>query len=125
MSRLDRRSWKKAAIFLLRTHSQLLLAIYEQYLLSRFDKGRSPFLNRSASSFNNLSLTGFFPLNMAFVYAHMSRPKRGYYIVEFKEMNPIDKETNPYAYTDEFVRLLENNIREKPELWMQWGECRF
>ena len=64
-------------------------------------------------------------MNMAFVYAHMSRPKRGYYVIDFKEMSPTDIETNPFAYTDEFVRLLENNIREKPELWMQWGECRF
>ncbi len=64
-------------------------------------------------------------MDMAFVYAHMKRPKRGYYEIEFKEICPTDLETNQYAYTDEFVRLLEINIREQPELWMQWGECRF
>lgn len=64
-------------------------------------------------------------LDMAFVYAHITRPKRGYYEVEFKEMAPADIDINPYAYTDEFVRMLEQNIKEQPELWMQWGECRF
>ncbi len=64
-------------------------------------------------------------LNMAFVYAHISRPHRGYYIIDFVEIVPPDTESNSYAYTDEFVRMLENNIREQPELWMQWGECRF
>ena len=63
--------------------------------------------------------------NMAFVYAHISRPRRGYYIIEFMEIVPPDIETNPFAYTDEYVRMLERNIREQPELWMQWGECRF
>lgn len=65
-------------------------------------------------------------LNMGFCYAHISRPKRGYYEVEFREMHP---QTAPniyeYAYTDEFVRMLEQNIKENPVLWMQWGAPRF
>lgn len=65
-------------------------------------------------------------LNMAFCYAYIRRPKRGFYEVEFMEMHP---KTNPtqdeFAYTDEFVRMFEENIKEKPELWMQWGSCRF
>lgn len=63
--------------------------------------------------------------NMAFLYAHIRRTKRGFYEVEFKELNPTDLATNPYAYTDEFVRLLEANIKESPELWLQWSEPRF
>ncbi len=63
--------------------------------------------------------------DMVFVYANITRPKRGYYEVEFKEMTPKDVNTNPFAYTDEFVRMLEQNIRQQPELWMQWGACRF
>lgn len=64
-------------------------------------------------------------LDMPFFYAHITNPKRGYYEIEFLEMNPHDKDTNPFAYTDEFVRLLENNIKQQPELWMQWGSPRF
>ena len=64
-------------------------------------------------------------MDMGFVYAHMRRIKRGYYEIELHEMRPNDRDTNPYAYTDDFVRRLEQNILEQPELWMQWGECRF
>ena len=64
-------------------------------------------------------------MNMAFVYAKMKRNKRGYYSIEFQDMNPDDADTNPFAFTDMFVQLLEANIKEQPELWMQWGECRF
>lgn len=39
-----------------------LLLIYEQYLASRFSKGKSPFLNRSASNGNILSRTSVLPL---------------------------------------------------------------
>lgn len=48
--------------------SLLLAAIYEQYLLSRLAKGKSPFSYRSASSFRTLSQIGFFPLNNALRY---------------------------------------------------------
>ena len=46
----------------------LLATIYEQYLLSRLDKGKSPFWYRSASSFRILSHIGFFPLYNAWRY---------------------------------------------------------
>ena len=65
-------------------------------------------------------------LNMGFCYAHIRRPKRGYYEVEIKEMHPqTDPDVDEYAYTDEFVRMFEQNVKESPELWMQWGGYRF
>ena len=62
---------------------------------------------------------------MGFVFAHVSRPKRGYYKVTLKELNPFDVETNPYAYSDAFVRALEINLIDDPVLWFQWGDPRF
>ena len=65
-------------------------------------------------------------MNMAFCYAHVNRPKRGFYEVKFLPVVPkADTEDDEFAYTDEFVRMLDINIREQPEIWMQWGECRF
>lgn len=65
-------------------------------------------------------------LNMGFCYAHMRKVKRGYYEVTFKEMKPQrDPAEYEFAYTDEFVRLLEINVKEQPEIWMQWGGYRF
>ncbi len=64
-------------------------------------------------------------MNMAFVFAQITMPKRGFYEVKFIKMDPTDKDTNPCAYTDEFVRLLEQNIRLQPQLWLQWNSPRF
>lgn len=64
-------------------------------------------------------------MDMAFVFAQITMPKRGFYEITFKKMEPKDKDTNPHAYTDEFVRLLEQNIKLQPELWLQWDTPRF
>lgn len=66
-------------------------------------------------------------LNMGYCYAYISRPKRGYYVVDFRPLELSEKviSSTPFPYTDEFVHQLDINIREHPELWMQWGYCRF
>lgn len=63
--------------------------------------------------------------DMGFIYAQITRPKRGYYKVKLKELTPNDVETNSYAYTDAFVHELEKNLIDDPEIWFQWGEPRF
>ena len=55
-------------IFTFFYYSLLLITIYEQYLLSRLDKGISPFWYRSASSFRILSHIVFLPLYNALRY---------------------------------------------------------
>ena len=83
-----------------------------------------PFFNKELEVMTGAERIGR-KFEMPFFYANIRSLKRGHYVIEFKEMNPPDIETNPFAYTDEFVRLLEHNIRQQPELWMQWGTPRF
>ena len=61
-------------------------------------------------------------LNAAFLYGKISCRNRGFYEMTFEQLQPEDSKTNPFAYTDDFFRHLERNIREHPELWMMWGE---
>ena len=61
-------------------------------------------------------------LNAAFLYGKISCRNRGFYELTFEQLQPEDSKTNPFAYTDDFFRHLERNIREHPELWMMWGE---
>lgn len=61
-------------------------------------------------------------LNAAFLYGKISCRNRGFYEMTFEQLQPEDSKTNPFAYTDDFFRHLEKNIREHPELWMMWGE---
>lgn len=88
------------------------------------DPHSAPFFNRKLEVMTGAERIGR-KFDMPFFYAHITRPKRGFYEIEFKEMKPLDIEINPFAYTDEFVRLLEINIRQQPELWLQWGTPRF
>lgn len=65
-------------------------------------------------------------MDMGFAYAHMKRVRRGYYEVQIIPLQPLTTpDEDPHAYTREFVRQLDLNVREQPEIWMQWGEYRF
>ena len=63
--------------------------------------------------------------DMAFVYASMSRINRGEYSVRFEQIIPEYNVASSYPYTEKFVKMLEQNIRKQPDLWMFWAEPRF
>lgn len=52
------------------------------------------------------------------------RLKRGVYEAEFIKMNEIDPELPDFQLTDLYYRMLEEMIREKPELYL-WSHKRF
>lgn len=56
-------------------------------------------------------------LGAAFVYAHISCPRRGYYTVTLKELHP----DSSGSYMAAYIEALEANIREQPELWLMWS----
>lgn len=58
-------------------------------------------------------------LNATFLYAKIKIKERGYYEIELVELKPNDP-SSVNAYTKEFVKELEQNIKEQPELWMMW-----
>lgn len=84
---------------------------------------KSPFFDNYLSVYSGSERIGR-RYNMLFMYAYIRRTSRGFYSIELKELKPNDVETNPYAYTDEFVRQLEQNIREQPDLWLLWSNQR-
>ena len=84
---------------------------------------KSPFLKQFLSVYSGSERIGR-KYNMTFMYAHIRRAERGYYSIEFKRLTPDDVDTNPYAYTDDFVSHLEQNIKEQPDLWMLWSNKR-
>ena len=88
------------------------------------DPHSAPFFNRKLEVVTGTERLGR-RFDMGFVFAHITRPKRGYYHVVLHELQPDDIEENVYAYTDAFVQELEKNIADDPEIWFQWGEPRF
>ena len=59
-----------------------------------------------------------------FFYADVTRPKRGYYTVEFIEIATPEEKENSDNVMKEYVRLLEDNIRRQPEIWL-WSHNRW
>lgn len=62
-------------------------------------------------------------LDTHILFVDVSKPKRGYYEIEFKKIEPTDTSTD-YPITDEYMRMLESNIRKSPHLWL-WSHNRW
>ncbi|HDO27972.1 MAG TPA: lipid A biosynthesis acyltransferase [Bacteroidetes bacterium] len=63
-------------------------------------------------------------LNYAVLYLDVSRVRRGFYEVEIKTITKNAKETKEGFITSEYVRLLENTIRNQPDNWL-WSHKRW
>ncbi len=63
-------------------------------------------------------------LGLAVVFLKVSKVKRGYYQAEFIPITPNGKETEENEITDTFLRLTEEQIREKPEHYL-WTHKRW
>lgn len=64
-------------------------------------------------------------LNMAIFYSRVTRPQRGHYCVEFERMDTVvDPAASEFAYTDEYMRRFEADVKAHPELWL-WTHDRW
>jgi len=57
-------------------------------------------------------------------YAHISKPRRGYYEVEFIPIIEDPNASAEYEITEKHVRLLEESIRKEPQYWL-WSHKRW
>ena len=57
-------------------------------------------------------------------YAHVTRPKRGYYHCAFKPLTHDAKQHPDYELTDRFTHLLEEMIKDVPHIWL-WTHKRW
>jgi len=62
--------------------------------------------------------------NQALFYMDVRKVRRGYYEAEFKLITRQPKELKEYESVDIYFRMLEENIREQPELWL-WSHNRW
>ena len=60
----------------------------------------------------------------AVFYIDVERPKRGYYVAEFKLIARDPKQTADYQLTDAYFTLLEASIRRAPQFWL-WTHNRW
>ena len=60
----------------------------------------------------------------AIFFLEMSRPKRGYYVAEFKLVTRTPEYLKEFEATDIYHQMLERSIRRQPELWL-WSHNRW
>lgn len=58
------------------------------------------------------------------VYAHMSRPKRGFYRLRFIPLSENVRKEEVFSVSRKYFRCLEENIREAPQYWL-WSHRRW
>jgi KDO2-lipid IV(A) lauroyltransferase len=62
--------------------------------------------------------------HQALFYLHIRQVRRGYYEATFRLMTRTPETLKEYEATDIYFRMLEENIREQPELWL-WSHNRW
>ncbi len=63
-------------------------------------------------------------LNQVVVFFKMNKLKRGYYEIEIIPVSENPKSTKMYEITERHTRLLEDQIRKRPEYWL-WSHKRW
>lgn len=58
-----------------------------------------------------------------FLYLEVTKPRRGHYRMSFRPIVP-DHPQAPYPYTLQFMKMLEETIRQAPEYWL-WSHKRW
>lgn len=81
------------------------------------------FLNQETGAYTGPERISKF-LGAKAVYAHMSRPKRGYYTLRFIPIAENVKKEEIFVTTRKYFSLLEKNIIETPQYWL-WSHNRW
>lgn len=63
-------------------------------------------------------------LDVIVLYLHVEKVKRGHYEVTFVPISENSKEEDKFVIINKYLRLLENQIREKPEYYL-WTHKRW
>lgn len=83
----------------------------------------TPFLNRETAVFTGTEqlarkMDGFV------MYARVTRPRRGYYHCDMLPLSEHPSEVEEFYLTDLFMKMLEEDIRRNPHLWL-WTHKRW
>lgn len=63
-------------------------------------------------------------LDSEVLFCHMSRPRRGEYVLKFVSLTSAPKKEPTFELTRRYFDMLESNIREAPQYWL-WSHRRW
>lgn len=81
------------------------------------------FLNQETGVYTGAERISKF-LGARAVYAHMTRPKRGYYVLRFEMIEDNVRKAEIFKTSGKYFELLEENIKAAPQYWL-WSHRRW
>lgn len=101
----------------------LTLSIADQRPLFRHIQYWTRFLNQDTPVYLGTEKIAR-KMDSAVIFSKMQKIRRGYYEIEFIKLFENSKETKEHEITDKYLSLLEQTIKERPELWL-WSHKRW
>ena len=112
----------RTVLTMLREGKQPILGlIADQRPLRRPEPEWMTFLHQDTAIITGGEVMGT-KLNAHFVYGSMKCVRRGYYELTFHPINPVEGEE--FGYSKQFMRMLEQDIKEQPHLYL-WTHKRW
>ena len=107
----------------IRHKTSLLITIADQTPHKDQIQYRTDFLNQDSGIFLGPERIAK-SLNFAVVFCHVHKNGRGLYHIEYELITDNPKENKPYEITNSHVKMLEDDIRKQPEIWL-WSHRRW
>ncbi len=110
-------------IMLMSDESYLMAMVADQRPFSGDNKYWTKFLNQDSAFMTGSELLAR-RKNIKVIYASMKRVKRGYYEVNFLEIERNPKATQPGEITEKFIAMMEESIKSDPASYL-WSHDRW
>ena len=114
---------EKSAFFLRKDTRPFVLALAADQAASPVKSIWIPFFGRETTFFRGPEKWANW-LDCPVVYAKLTRPKRGYYKLEFELITSNPKSLDFTELTQKYAKHLEENIRLEPSIWL-WSHRRW
>lgn len=119
----EKKEFLKSAITLKTNPRIIQLASDQRPPLSQ-KRYRREFLNRPAAFFEGAEVLAK-KMGLPVYFGSVTKVKRGYYYLEFYNIAmPPYEDSPPHSVTDAFCKILEENIRNQPDLYL-WSHKRW
>lgn len=107
----------------IRNKTSMIITIADQTPHKDQIQYRTDFLNQNTGVFLGPERIAK-SLNCAVVFGHVNKTGRGLYHIEFELITDSPRENKPYEITNSHVKMLEDDIRKQPEIWL-WSHRRW
>lgn len=113
----------KRELIMRKNKIRLIALVADQSPTVPTDRYWTTFLNQKTAFYKGVEKISKM-MEMPVLYASMKRLKRGFYEIEFTELNSASKDFKEGYILEKYVKAAENKIKENPSDWL-WSHKRW